>query len=131
MMNLNQLMNSLLEDAAVRPMATPKSSPTFPVDVFDTGEALLLHASLPGASKESIDIQYEKEVLSIRTTLQTPAPENGEALKRERFSGEVSRQLRVPFPVDIEQAKAEYKDGVLTLTLPKAQAARPHRITLN
>ena len=103
-----------------------------PVDVIETQEAIVVTATLPGVSKEDIQVNYEKEILTIKAEVKPVGPpENARVLLRERVQGSYNRTFRLPFAVDSEAAHAEYKDGLLTLTLPKLESARPRQISVN
>ena len=126
--NLRHAFNRLLEDSFVH----PERFPTMSVDVIETPETLVLKASLPGVAKENIQISYEKEVLTLKAEVAAePVAENSRVLLRERSHGAFSRTFRMPFAINPEAAHAESKDGILTLTLPKAEAHKPRLINVN
>ncbi|GMU53014.1 MAG: hypothetical protein AMXMBFR33_21600 [Candidatus Xenobia bacterium] len=104
-----------------------------PIDVLETPDELIVRASFPGGSKEKFDINYQNEILSIKAELpqSNGHPEGTRYLLRERAFGQVTRSFKLPFPVDTDRAKAEYLDGVLTLTLPKQEAVKPRSIKVN
>lgn len=111
------------DEASVEPLA---------IDLADTGEAFEVHASLPGFAKEDVDISVDDNVLTIRASRREESEENQRNfLRRERRLASVSRQVRLPAPVNDEGASAELRDGVLTLRLPKAEDVRPRRISVN
>lgn len=105
---------------------------SFSVDVKDTGDAYELSAELPGIKKENIALSYDKGYLTIKTTVnkeEKPA-ENADGkddkaktaekyLRRERYYGEMQRSFYID-DIDTAGIKAAYKDGILTVTLPKA-----------
>jgi len=97
------------------------------VDIFETEEALTLVADLPGTGKENLQIGVEAGIL----TLQGPANTEGEAFYREFGAGGYYRRFQLPDNLDLEKIAAELKNGVLTVTLPKAAAARPRRIEVS
>ncbi|HEY3998552.1 MAG TPA: Hsp20/alpha crystallin family protein [Candidatus Xenobia bacterium] len=135
-LTLRDAMNRLFEDSVVRPETLTRS---LPMDVLETPDTFTVKASLPGCSKEQVELNFQKDTLTIKAHLNPPAPkpDNGEVVKndryllRERFSGEVSRSLTLPMPVDVEKAVAKFVDGVLTLTLPKAEALKPRQIKVS
>jgi HSP20 family protein len=89
-------------------------------------------ASLPGCSRDKVDIQFQKDTLTIKAMLNEPA-ELQEGIRyrvRERWSGEVSRTVNLAVPIDAEKAKATFRDGVLTLSLPKAESVKPRSIPI-
>lgn len=128
--SVRDAVHRLLEDSFVRPQRG-HSLTAFPVDVMETAEAVIVKASVPGVSKESLQVSYEKEFLTIKAELaQENAPEKGRFLLKERSFGTMSRTFRLPFAVDVDQAGAQYKDGVLTLTLPKQESVKPRIIQI-
>jgi|NOAtaT_6_FD_contig_21_3472529_length_453_multi_5_in_0_out_0_1 HSP20 family protein len=129
-LSLREAMNRLLEDSFVR---NERGHLNMQVDVLDTPEAILVQASLPGVSKDQIEINFEKDILTIKAELRAPEnpPEGTRVLLRERHSGSVSRTFRLPMPVDAEAASAEFQDGILSLKLPKKDSARPRQIPIN
>ena len=125
---LREAVSRLMDDNLVRP---DRGLPAMPVDVLETPEAIVVKAQVPGTSKEQLEIHYEKDVLTLRA--EVPAeqtPENGKFLLKERGDGTINRTFRLPFPVDAEQAQAEYTNGLLILTLPKLESARPRQIVI-
>jgi HSP20 family protein len=101
----------------------------FPVDLFETADAVVVKASLPGVRPEDIDISVTGQVLTLRGEAKEEKEEKGENwYRRERRSGAFARQFTLPAEVDAGKAHAEFEHGVLRLTLPKAEAARPKTI---
>lgn len=107
---------------ALSPFSTAKS---FKVDVKDLGSAYELTAELPGIKKENISLSYENSYLTIKVankeekTVNDKEKQSEKYLRRERYYGEMQRSFYID---DIDEAniKAAYKDGILTVTLPKA-----------
>jgi HSP20 family protein len=101
------------------------------VDVVETPEAIVLHAELPGMKKEEIEIQLSGETLSIRGERECAPCANGENFHRiERRYGRFARTFQIETPIDAANVEASYDDGVLTVRLPKAQAAKPRQIEI-
>lgn len=98
------------------------------VNIIETEEGLVLTADIPGATKESLDINVEKGIL----TISAPAAYKplGTPTYREFELGSYYRQFSIPESLDHEKAKAEYANGILTLRVPKAQAVKPKRIAV-
>jgi HSP20 family protein len=98
------------------------------VDIFETEEALVLMADLPGLDKNAVEIHIEKGILTIEGR---PEKKNaGEQIYREFVAGPYFRQFRIPDSVDPGKAAADFKNGVLTLTLPRAEKAKPRKIEI-
>jgi HSP20 family protein len=102
-----------------------------PVDLEETEEAYRVMASFPGAKPEDIEIDVGNDRLTLAVTTQSEKEEKTEGyLLRERRSGAARRVLTLPGPIRDQEATAELKDGVLTLTLPKAQPGERKKIEI-
>jgi len=102
------------------------------LDLHEDKDSLTLRAELPGMKKEDIEIAIEDGVLSISGERKREEKYgDAESYRSERFFGRFNRSLTLPKPVNVEQVKASYKDGVLTVTLPKTEAAKPKQIEVN
>ena len=104
------------------------------VDVVETKNAYVLYAELPGVDPSQIDIKFEKSVLTVGGA-KLPAfdaAKNGEhrIYAAERVTGNFERSIRLPEFVDGDKIAAEFNNGLLTVTVPKAQAAQPRRIEI-
>jgi HSP20 family protein len=121
----------LFQDAVNRMFSEPAARPWAPaVDVLETENELVLKADLPDVELKDIDIQIERGTLSIKGERKFERVEGkGTGYHRiERSYGEFQRFFSLPDTVDAEQVKAEYKSGVLTVTLPKKEVAKPRTI---
>jgi len=96
------------------------------VNIVETEEGLFVTADLPGATKESIDVNVEKGILTISGPAQYSSL--GTSVYREFELGSYYRQFAIPEILDHEKAKADYNNGILTLRIPKAEIAKPRRI---
>ncbi|MGH9363545.1 MAG: Hsp20/alpha crystallin family protein [Thermoanaerobaculia bacterium] len=102
-----------------------------PVDVAETDEAFIVKAELPGMNREDLDITLENNVLRISGERKFERDEKKENYHRiERSYGAFSRAFALPSQVDSERVEASFKDGVLTVTVPKAAQARPRKIAV-
>ena len=109
---------------------TPKGAAFTPaIDVTEDAEKITLTADLPGLQQEDLDIQIEKDVLTLKGTRQIKRDGKADQYKRyERVSGAFVRSFTLPPTVDFEHVSAAMKDGVLTLVLPKKPEAKPRQI---
>ncbi|WP_062212731.1 Hsp20/alpha crystallin family protein [Demequina oxidasica] len=99
------------------------------LDVEEGDESFTLHVELPGVSPNKVDVSIEDSVLTIAGERQFYSDANVDGFKRvERCFGRFHRAVRLPDRVDADKIKAEYKDGLLTVTVPKAESAKPRRI---
>lgn len=137
MVSLREAMNQLVEGSVVRPgtavlgAGAGTQALTFPLNVHGTADALTVEALLPGVSPEDVQVDIDRGVLTIAAKRHGWEPGEGQHwYAREIASGQFSRSLSLPYPVEVEKAAADFANGVLTLTLPKAEAARPHRIRI-
>lgn len=96
------------------------------VNIIEDAEGLVLTADIPGAAKESLDVNVEKGILTISAPVRHTAP--GTSAYREFELASYYRQFTIPESLDHEKAKAEYVNGILTLRVPKAEVAKPRRI---
>ncbi len=105
---------------------------TPPVDIYETDEALILKAELPGISKDDVSVEIHQNTLILRGQRQHEAEVKEDKYHRvERAYGTFQRSFVLPTLVDQDKVQATYKDGVLELRLPKSEAAKPRRIAIS
>jgi HSP20 family protein len=129
--SLRDAMNSLLQESFVRPPFRPgQAGPsTLALDVAENESEFVIHASLPGVKPEDLQISVHGDVLTIRGESKFEEEKKGHTWHlRERRHGTYQRSLSLGTPVQADKANAQFEHGVLTLTLPKAEAARPKQI---
>ena len=99
------------------------------VDLFEDKDNFVVRAELPGMKKEDIDLSLHDGSLSISGERKSEEKyQDAEAYRSERFFGRFQRTISFPASVAVEKTKAQYKDGVLTVTLPKTEEAKPKQI---
>lgn len=99
------------------------------VDLYEDRDHLVLKAELPGMNKEDIDISLHGDVLMLSgERKEEKAFEKAETYRAERFLGKFQRAFTLPVSVDASKVQASYKDGILHVTLPKAEEAKPKQI---
>lgn len=99
------------------------------LDVFEEKDQFVVKAELPGMKKEDIEVSFHDGSLSISGERKEESRhEDAEAYRTERFFGRFQRAITLPAPVAVDKVKAAYKDGVLTITLPKTEEAKPKHI---
>jgi HSP20 family protein len=102
------------------------------LDVYDEKDNFVVKAELPGLKKEDIDINVHNGVLTISgERKQETEKKEGQTFRSERYFGRFQRSLTLPAAVDVQKVKASYKDGVLTIDLPKAEEAKPKQIAIS
>lgn len=122
MLTLHEQLDSLFGRALAEPGAAP-------LDVFEDKEHYLVQFELPGLKKEDITIALNKGVLTVSGERKESADQNT-VTRRERALGCFERSVKLPARVDSEKIKAAYHDGILSVTLPKAEEARPKQISV-
>lgn len=102
------------------------------IDVVERADAYLISAELPGVDPSAVEISFENNTLTLRGTKQPwLQPQENEELRvytAERLSGSFERAIRLPEYVEGDRIEATFQHGVLTITVPKAEAARPRKI---
>jgi HSP20 family protein len=102
------------------------------VDLYEDKDSLIVKAELAGMKKEDIDVSLHDGVLSISgERRREDKQDDAETYRSERFVGRFQRSISLPSPVDGNKVKAQYQDGVLTITLPKTEEAKPKQIPVN
>jgi len=102
------------------------------IDLKEEADHFVLRTDLPGVKKDEIDISIKGGLLTLKGERKRESEARGkDYYYSERSFGTFSRTLELPMEVDAEKVKANYKDGVLELTLPKAEGARPRQIKVN
>jgi HSP20 family protein len=117
---LDRLTQQVLGTAA-RPAAMP-------MDAYRQGDNFYIHFDLPGVNSDSIDLTVEQNVLTVRAEKVPTAPEGAQVLIAERPAGVFTRQVFLGENLDAESIGADYTGGVLTLTIPVREAAKPRNI---
>jgi HSP20 family protein len=132
--SLREAMNNLLEESFVRPrpgLTGPGMASSLALDVKESPAQFVITASVPGVRPADIDISILGDTLHIRGQRKDESDETRDGhrwLLRERRFGAFERTVSLPSPVDAEHADADFKDGVLTITIPKADVAKPRSI---
>lgn len=106
---------------------TPRSAP---MDAYRRGDHFLIHLDLPGIDPDAIELTVEQNVLTIRAERHFEPEEGDELLVSERPQGTFTRQLLLGESLDTDRLEADYDQGVLTLRIPVAEAAKPRRVQI-
>jgi HSP20 family protein len=104
--------------------------PSFPMDAYRHGDTIVVHFDLPGVDPTSIDIEYERQALTVSAERTWQPVEGDQLLAAERVHGKFQRQILLGEGLDPEGLKANYEDGVLTVTIPVAEKAKPRKINV-
>nr|WP_210728484.1 Hsp20/alpha crystallin family protein [Cellulomonas septica] len=108
--------------------AADRASATMPMDLYRSGDHYVLHVDLPGADPGTIDVNVEDRTLTIRAQRSSRTEQDVQWLAKERPVGTYARQLTVGRGLALDAISATYTDGVLTLSIPVAEDAKPRRI---
>lgn len=108
--------------------AADRASGLMPMDLYRVGDHYVLHVDLPGVDPGSIDVNVEDQLLTIRAQRTARAEDGVQWLAKERPTGTYARQVAVGTGLALDAIDATYADGVLTLTIPVAEEAKPRRI---
>ena len=132
MMTLRNAIDRLFEDSFVRPSSwffDGEGRGTIPLDMYQTADNLVVKASLPGFKPEEVEISITGDTLTIRGEHKEEMEVKEEDyFCRERRYGSFSRTVTLPVSIKSDRAEATFENGVLTLTLPKAEEAKPKQI---
>jgi len=110
---------------------SPTRSWAPPVDVFEKGDQLTFKAEVPGVDREHLDVRVEDGVLTIQGERKHEAEVDEAGMyRRERVHGTFTRSFTLPKNVDGAKVAATYKDGILEVTVPKSEAAKPKRVAI-
>jgi HSP20 family protein len=112
-------------------LGTTTRPAAMPMDAFRDGDTFVVELDLPGVDPESIDLDVERNVLTVRAERRPSAGEDAEVLIAERPAGSFSRQLFLGETLDTERIDAAYDAGVLRLRIPVAEQAKPRKITIS
>ena len=121
-------MNRLLSGAEA-PRRARAAYP--PLNVWSTADGLVLDAEMPGVDPQDVEISVVSDELSLRGKVNVQEPAAGETvLRRERPAGEFQRTLQLPFRADTAAVKANFKNGILRISIPRSEEEKPRKIAI-
>jgi HSP20 family protein len=127
----DQLVDSIVADFATPRALRGFTASSFPaLNMWEHGDRIIVDAELPGFSMDDIEVSVVDDALTIKGTRRVDAPTGATSLRRERGSGQFTRSVSLPVPIHADSVEARLSDGVLTITLPKAEAAKPRKIDI-
>ena len=132
MLSLRDAMDRLLADSFIPSMGALGNLPeTLAVDMYQTDDAIIVKMALPGVKPDDVDINVTGTTLTVRgETHDEDEVHEGSYYRREQRYGSFSRSVELPMMVNSAKAEAEIEHGILRLTLPKAEEAKPKQITV-
>jgi|EndMetStandDraft_3_1072993.scaffolds.fasta_scaffold47460_4 HSP20 family protein len=110
--------------------ANQARQPSFPMDAYRSGDTIVVHFDLPGVDPSSIDLEYERQTLTVSAQRTWQPTEGDQLLAAERVHGRFQRQILLGEGLDADGLKANYEHGVLTVTIPVAEKAKPRKISV-
>ncbi len=130
-LSLREAMDRLFEDSFVAPFGRlMQTTSIMPVDVYETDDAFVVNAFMPGLTPDDLDITVQQQVVTIHGEPKADDLNGLRPLVQERPTGQFTRTFNLPVPVDANRVQAEFRNGVLHLTLPKLEVARPRKIEI-
>ena len=131
MMTLREAMDQLFNDAFTSSVGTRSVASAPLVDVYQTDDDIVIKATLPGFTKDDVDITLTENVLTLRGSTKKEDENEGKSYYiREQSYGSFERSLRLPVDVELEKVEAVFENGILTITLPKAEDVKPKSIMI-
>jgi HSP20 family protein len=131
MMTLREAMDRLFDDAFTSPLSLGRASAVPAIDMYQTEAEVVVKAAIPGFKADDVQINITGEVLSIRgeSRQENETREKTWQMREQRW-GTFERRVVLPTLVKANDARAEFEDGILTITLPKAEESRPKTISI-
>ncbi len=129
LLTLQRALDRSLDSDWLRGSTT--GSGTFPpVNIFQQGEEFIALVELPGVSKDVVEIQAKDRSIRLSGRKTITFEDTASAHRRERVSGVFDRTITLPVQIDVDHLRAEYKDGVLALFIPRAESDKPRAIKI-
>ena len=138
MVSLHKTMDRLFQESFVRPYRSSQNGEgsvamaRLPIDLYETDEELVLKARLPGVNPEDVEITINNEELTIKAELSSEAAldeaKEWSWYRHELYHGPLGRRIDLPTSVQSDKAEATFRNGELTLVLPKAEEVKPRSI---
>lgn len=120
-----------LDRLAQQAFGTRARPTAMPMDAYRRGDQFVVHFDLPGVDPSSIDLTVEKDLLTVSAERQWQLDDGQETIASERSHGSFSRQLFLGEGLDSGRVEASYDNGVLTITLPVAEQAKPRKVQIS
>ena len=131
MMTLREAMDRLFDDAFTRPLSIRDGWTAPAIDMYQTDDEIVVRASLPGFRADDVQINITGDVLTLRGEMKHDEEKKEKAWHmREQRWGSFERSVALPTNVVADQANADFENGILTITLPKAEEAKPRTISV-
>ena len=131
MLSLRDAVSQLLQDSFVMPSGLAAQTTTImPVDVYETDDAFVVKAFMPGFTADDLQVSVEQRTVTIQGEPRSDTPEGWRPVFKERSFGSLTRTFTLPVPVQADKVQAQLVNGVLSLALPKAESVKPRKIQI-
>jgi HSP20 family protein len=131
MVSLREAMDRLFEDSFISPRGWSTISRGMPANLYETADGYTLQLPMPGVKPEDVEITVQQDTLSLKWETKVQFPEGATVHWNGFQSGQYQQSFTLPAPINPDRVEAHYNDGILTLSLPKAEHARARTIKVN
>lgn len=129
--SMNQLFDDILKDVVASQAHTESASSQPLVNLYQKEDKVLLIAEVPGMKTEEVELQVKDKLVTIKGEKKLGYSEDIKAIHAERSDTKFERKFKLPFKIDHDKTQAELKDGVLMVTLERAETDKPHKIDIH
>jgi HSP20 family protein len=131
MLTLREMMDRMIDEVFERPFGVTFAGQVPAIDMYQTDNEVVVKAALPGVKADDVQINVTGDVLTIKGEIKQEEEQKGRSYHiREHRWGAFERSIILPTAVVADKARAEFENGILTITLPKAEEVRPKTITV-
>ncbi len=131
LMTLREAMDRLFDEAFTRPLTGQGTSEMPAIDLYQTDNSVVVEAALPGVKPEDVQISLTADVLTLRGNYKQESDVDNSAYHiREHRHGIFERSIMLPTPVQADKARAEFDNGILSITLPRSENTKPKTINV-
>jgi HSP20 family protein len=132
MVSLREAMDRLFEDSFISPRLQGQwSGRGTGANLFETSEGFILQVPMPGVKADDVEITAQQDTLSLKWQTNIQVPEGASVLWQGFQNGQYQQSFSLPSPINADRAEAHYTDGILTLSLPKAEHAKARTVKVN
>ena len=129
--SLRDAMDRLFEDSFIPRAFGSYANRGVTANLFETPEGFILQVPMPGANAEAVEITAQQDTLVLKWETKVQAPEGATTLWHGFQNGQYQQSFSLPSPINADRAEAHYTDGILTLSLPKAEHAKARTVKVN
>jgi HSP20 family protein len=131
MVSLREAMDRLFEDSFISPRGWSTIGRGMPANLYETADGYTLQLPMPGVKPEDVEITVQQDTLNLKWETKVQFPEGATVHWNGFQSGQYQQSFTLPAPINPDRVEAHYNDGILTLSLPKAEHARARTIKVN